>query len=353
MLKLSDINKRLGDFSLKGINLDIPEGEYYVLLGRSGAGKTQLLELIAGLERPDSGAIFLDGEDITDKKIQERRIGIVFQDFAIFPHMTVYGNIAYPLKVRREDEREISKKVTESAKQMNIIHLLNRSTGNLSGGERQRIALARTLITSPRLLLLDEPLASLDASLRDDLKKLLRTLNRNGQTIVHVTHDYLDAISLAAKVGVIHNGRIIQEGSTDEVFKKPVNRFVARYAGIRNFFRIRIKESDGSVIGITSGNLQFRIKANPEKGECLAVLKGDDIKLSKADPGNNGINTIKCRVEEIIRSEYGFELTLNAGDRFYTNLSISSFKELRIAENDMVWISFAPEALILLSGQSD
>jgi ABC-type sugar transport system ATPase subunit len=353
MLKLSDINKRLGDFSLKGINLDIPEGEYYVLLGRSGAGKTQLLELIAGLERPDSGTIFLDGEDITDKKIQERRIGIVFQDFAIFPHMTVYGNIAYPLKVRREDEREISKKVTESAKQMNIVHLLNRSTNNLSGGERQRIALARTLITSPRLLLLDEPLASLDASLRDDLKKLLRTLNRNGQTIVHVTHDYLDAISLAAKVGVIHNGRIIQEGSTDEVFKKPVNRFVARYAGIRNFFRIRIKESDGSFIGITSGNLQFRIKASPEKGECLAVLKGEDIKISKVDPGNNGTNKIKCHVEEVIRSEHGFELTLNAGDRFYTNLSISNFKELRVAENDVVWISFAPEALILLSGQSD
>jgi ABC-type Fe3+/spermidine/putrescine transport system ATPase subunit len=353
MLKLSDINKRLGEFSLKGINMEIPEGQYYVLLGRSGAGKTQLLELIAGLEKPDSGSIYLDGEDITHTKIQERRIGIVFQDFAIFPHMTVYGNIAYPLKVRKQDEQYIIKKVTDAAKQMNIVHLLNRSTGNLSGGEKQRIALARTLITAPRVLLLDEPLVSLDASLRDDLKKLLRILNRNGQTIIHVTHDYWDAISLASKVGVIHNGRLIQEGSTDEVFKMPVNRFVARYAGIRNFFRLRIKETDGTVTGITPGDLQFRIAVKPESAECLAVLKGDDIKISAANPGENGINKVRCKVEEVIRSEHGFELTLDAGDRFYTNLSINDFRELGIAENDMVWISFAPEALILLSGQTD
>jgi ABC-type sugar transport system ATPase subunit len=130
MLKLYDINKKLGDFALSGINLDIPEGEYYVLLGRSGAGKTQLLELIAGLERADSGKIMLDDEDITDKKIQERKIGIVFQDYAIFPHMTVFGNIAYPLKVRSETAEVIQAKVTESAREMNIAHLLNRSTAD-------------------------------------------------------------------------------------------------------------------------------------------------------------------------------------------------------------------------------
>jgi ABC-type sugar transport system ATPase subunit len=187
MLKLCDINKKLGDFALSGINLDIPEGEYYVLLGRSGAGKTQLLELIAGLEKADGGSILLDNEDITCKKIQERKIGIVFQDYAIFPHMTVFGNIAYPLKVRNTPEDVVKSMVTESARQMNIVHLLKRSTRNLSGGERQRIALARTLVTLPRLLLLDEPLSSLDASLKDDMKRLLRKLNRDGHTIIHVT----------------------------------------------------------------------------------------------------------------------------------------------------------------------
>jgi len=134
---------------------------------------------------------------------------------------------------------------------MNIKHLLERSTGKLSGGELQRVALARTLITSPRLLLLDEPLSSLDTSLKDDLKRLLRNLNKDGQTIIHVTHDYGDAISLAKRVGVIHNGKIIQEGSIDEVFKKPSNRFVARYSGIRNFFRVAVSGEKGSLTGIT------------------------------------------------------------------------------------------------------
>ena len=245
MLRLTNINRRLGDFALKEINLEVSDGQYYVLLGRSGSGKTQLLELIAGLEHPDTGSIVLDEKDITRQRIQDRKVGIVFQDYAVFPHMTVFGNIAYPLKVRKEDKKFIAEKVEKAATAMNIKHLLDRNTEKLSGGELQRVALARTLITSPRLLLLDEPLSSLDTSLKDDLKRLLRNLNRSGQTIIHVTHDYSDAISLAKRVGVIHNGRIIQEGSVDEVFKNPSNRFVARYAGIKNFFRVNILRENG------------------------------------------------------------------------------------------------------------
>ena len=143
-----------------------------------------------------------------------------------------------PSEPEKKIKNSIAEKVEKAATAMNIKHILERSTEKLSGGELQRVALARTLITSPRLLLLDEPLSSLDTSLKDDLKRLLRNLNKAGQTIIHVTHDYGDAISLAKRVGVIHNGKIIQEGSVDEVFKNPSNRFVARYAGIRNFFRV-------------------------------------------------------------------------------------------------------------------
>ena len=260
MLRLNNINRRLGHFSLADINLEVSDGEYYVLLGRSGSGKTQFLELIAGLEHPDNGTIVLDGMDITRQRIQDRKVGIVFQDYAVFPHMTVFGNIAYPLKARREDRNVIHERVTAAAASMNIKHILDRSTDKLSGGELQRVALARTLITSPRLLLLDEPLSSLDTSLKDDLKKLLRNLNKEGQTIIHVTHDYGDAISLAKRVGVIHNGRIIQEGSVEEVFRNPSNRFVARYAGIRNFFRVDITREDGSLTGISENNLRFKLK---------------------------------------------------------------------------------------------
>src|SRR5664279_986534 len=259
MLRLSNINRRLGNFALSEVNLEVGDGEYYVLLGRSGSGKTQLLELIAGLEHPDSGQIFLDDIDITHRKIQDRKVGIVFQDYAIFPHMTVHGNIAYPLRARREDKKNIEDKVRKAAEAMNIAHILTRSTEKLSGGELQRVALARTLIMSPRLLLLDDPLSSLDTSLKDDLKRLLRNLNKAGQTIIHVTHDYCDAISLAKRVGVIHNGKIIQEGSVDEVFNNPSNRFVARYAGIRNFFKVDISREDGLFVGVTEHKVIFKL----------------------------------------------------------------------------------------------
>src|SRR5664279_5447925 len=259
MLRLININRRLGDFALSEINLEVSDGQYYVLLGRSGSGKTQLLELIAGLEHPDNGTIILDNVDITRQRIQDRKVGIVFQDYAVFPHMTVFGNIAYPLRVRKADKKYIAEKVEKVAETMNIKQLLERSTNKLSGGELQRVALARTLITSPRLLLLDEPLSSLDTSLKDDLRGLLRNLNKAGQTIVHVTHDYGDAISLAKMVGVIHNGKIIQEGTVDEVFQNPSNRFVARYAGIRNFFKVNISREDGLFVGVTEHKVIFKL----------------------------------------------------------------------------------------------
>jgi ABC-type Fe3+/spermidine/putrescine transport system ATPase subunit len=352
MLKLTDLNRKLGDFALRDINLEIPEGQYYVLLGRSGAGKTQLLELIAGLEHPDKGSIILDGENITKQRIQDRKVGIVFQDYAVFPHMTVFGNIAYPLRARKEDKKSITEKVEKSASDMNIKHLLGRNTEKLSGGELQRVALARTLITSPRLLLLDEPLSSLDASLKDDMKRLLRNLNKTGQTIIHVTHDYSDAISLAKRVGVIHNGRIIQEGSVDEVFRNPSNRFVARYAGIRNFFRVEISGEKGELKGVTKHNVSFKLEGEKTCQDCLIIIKSDSITLTRKMPEDKKLNIIKGRISEIIPSEFGMEITLDAGDLFYVNMLASGFETQRFVEGEEAWMSFPSKAIIALKGIS-
>lgn len=349
MLKLTDINRRLGDFALKDINLEISEGQYYVLLGRSGAGKTQLLELIAGLGHPDKGSIVLDNVDITRQRIQDRKIGIVFQDYAVFPHMTVFGNIAYPLRVRNIDKKSISEKVEKAAIAMNISHILERSTDKLSGGELQRVALARTLITSPRLLLLDEPFSSLDTSLKDDLKRLLRNLNKSGQTIIHVTHDYGDAISLAKKVGVIHNGTIIQEGTVDEVFKNPSNRFVARYAGIRNFFKVAISGENGVVTGITKHNVRFKLDG-PKPGEdALLIIKSDAISISRDLPADRQLNIIQGKISEIIPSEFGMEVTIDAGDLFYVNTPVHVFEDHRFVEGEKVWLSFTSKSIIVLN----
>lgn len=350
MLILKKISKKLGDFHLTDIDLEISEGTYYVLLGRSGSGKTQLLELIAGLNYPDSGEVWLDGENITDKKLQLRGVGLVFQDYAIFPNMTVFGNIAYSLNSGKVEKSIVKERVEKVALELNISHLLGRSTHHLSGGELQRVALARTLITSPRLLLLDEPMASIDASLKDDIKRLLRKLNSKGLTIIHVTHDYREAVSLASMVGVIHNGRIIQEGKPDDVFRKPINKFVARYSGIRNFFRVEFKRADGKWRAISKNRLVFSLSGNSYPDEGLLILRSDDIKISGIPPANGNVNCFKGVVREILPSEYGMEIAVDAGETFFIDMTAETFKLQPVAESSEVWISFPAESGIALQG---
>lgn len=350
MLKLCDINKRLGEFCLAGINIDIPAGEYYVLLGRSGSGKTQLLELIAGLNVPDSGKIYVDNEDVTGKRIQDRNIGLVFQDYAVFPNMTVYGNIAYSLHARKTDRHEIKNRVLEIAQELNISNLLDRFTNNLSGGELQRVALARTLITSPGILLLDEPMASIDASLKDDIKRIFRQLNRNGLTIVHVTHDYREAVSLASRVGVIHNGHIIQEGTPVDVFTKPVNRFVARYAGIRNFFRVKFFCENGCRKARSEGNLVFSLKDDHYPDEGLMIVRSDVISVSNRQPLNTEDNCFQGEVKDIFPTDGGMELIIDAGEIFFIDIQSNEFKMMGLKEKEKVWISFPREAGVALQG---
>jgi ABC-type Fe3+/spermidine/putrescine transport system ATPase subunit len=240
--------------------------------------------------------------------------------------------------------------VTNAANAMNIKHILERSTSKLSGGELQRVALARTLITSPRLLLLDEPLSSLDTSLKDDLKRLLRNLNKAGLTIIHVTHDYGDAISLAKRVGVIHNGKIIQEGSVDEVFNNPSNRFVARYAGIRNFFRVEISGEIGSLIGVTKQKVEFKLNGVKPGKDALLMIKSGSIILTKKMPEDTCLNRIKGKISEIIPSEFGMEITIDAGDLFYVNMPASDMGINSLIEDREIWMSFHSRDIIVLSG---
>jgi len=350
MLILNNISKKLGSFRLTDINIGISEGTYYVLLGRSGSGKTQLLELIAGLTVPDAGEIWLDGEDITFKKLQNRGIGLVFQDYAIFPNMTVFGNIAYSLNSGRTEKKSIAERVSSVAHDLNISHLLGRNTHHLSGGELQRVALARTLITSPRLLLLDEPMASIDASLKDDIKRLLRRLNSQGLTIIHVTHDYREAVNLASRVGVIHNGRIIQEGIPDEVFRKPINKFVARYSGIRNFFRVEFRKENGEWKAYSKNKLVFDLSEDNYPADGMLILRSDDIRVSQKMPDIPAVNCYRGIVKEILPSEYGMEISIEAGETFYVDISADTFREQPLKEMSEVWISFSRDAGVALEG---
>lgn len=351
-LQTEKISKQLEAFALRDISISIRKGDYYVLLGRSGAGKTQLLELLCGLTTPDEGRIFLNGNEITYTRVQDRNIGLVFQDFALFPHYTVSENIAYHLVIKGLSKKEVEERVDEAAREMNITHLLTRKPRYLSGGEKQRVALARTLVTKPEVLLLDEPMASVDASLKDNIRRILRRLNRNGQTIIHVTHDFDEAISLANRVGVIHNGRIIQEGTPVEVFNHPVNRFVARYAGIKNFFRVTFIRSGKTWGGITENHTKLKLPADEYPVFGILIAGSNEILLSRQGAAGVQMNNIHGVIDDIVPSAAGFEVTVNAGDYIYIDLSHREMEEMAFRTGEQVIVSIPPDALRQV-GESD
>ncbi len=243
MLRLEDICLKLGAFQLRKVSLEVKQGEYAVLLGPTGTGKTVLLETIAGIHRPDQGRIFLNERDATPLPPEARHLGVVYQDYALFPHLTVYGNIAFGLRLKDEVGTGARHAVEEMARFLEITHLLNRRPKHLSGGERQRVALARALVLKPHMLLLDEPLSALDRSTRDRLRRELKRIHEEiGVAILHITHDLSEAFFLADRLLVMKEGVILQEGRPEEVFKRPENRFVAELLGIENFIPAEVGE---------------------------------------------------------------------------------------------------------------
>ena len=236
MLEVANLYTNLEHFALKDLNFRVEKGEYFMVLGPSGAGKSVLLETVAGLFRPASGSIHLGGQDITEQPIQQRGIGMIFQDGAVFPHLTVAKNIGYPLRIKKMPTEEVKNKIRELAEEVNIAHLLHRMPPTLSGGELRRVALARILALKPKLLLLDEPLTALDVQLKEGIRDLFRRLNKNGMTIVHVTHDYFEAFSLAHRLAIMERGRIIQSGTPKEIFDHPASQFMTDFIGMKDAF---------------------------------------------------------------------------------------------------------------------
>lgn len=242
-IQVRNVSKRFGTFdALNGVSLDIAPGELVALLGPSGSGKTTLLRVIAGLEQPDTGSIMFDGADTTDRRVQEREVGFVFQHYALFRHMTIFENVAFGLRVRpraeRPSEKEIGRRVTELLQLVQLDWLADRYPHQLSGGQRQRIALARALAIEPKVLLLDEPFGALDAKVRKELRRWLRRLHDEiSLTSVFVTHDQEEALEVADRVVVFNHGKIEQVGSPSEVYDHPATPFVYQFIGHVNRFR--------------------------------------------------------------------------------------------------------------------
>lgn len=345
MLKLENINLSFGAFSVSNISFELNKGDYFVLLGPSGAGKSVVLELIAGILKPDSGNIYLSGKNITREKIQDRSVGLVFQDFAIFPHLNVEQNIAFPLKIKKWNKERIKTRVEELAEQMDILHLLKRTTTSLSGGEKQRVALARTLALSPDLLVLDEPLASLDIQLKKDLRSQLRKLHKLGQTIIHVTHDFEEALLLADKVAIFNQGQIVQQGLKTDVFSQPLSEFIAHFIGIKNYFEVTGMTDNRIEV---AGKLHFiceRERSNRQKPHALMIHSGD-IQLSpymqnQKLEGNSFVGIIK----EIYPAYRGFEMIVDVGLALVVNISQGALLDLNIAEGDKVSCFIATKSI--------
>lgn len=350
MLKIEQIEKKFSGFHLQQINLEVEQGEYFMLLGKSGSGKSLILEILAGMQEPDSGKVVLRNKEITHMDIRKRNIGLLFQDNAIFPHLSVFDNIAYPLRSKGLSKKDIQRRVHQLAEDFEILHLVNRKTTHLSGGETQRVALSRTLAMKPDLLLLDEPLTSLDVQLRQGIRKLLRKINRQGQTIIHVTHDHEEAILLADRVAVINQGRIIQSGPTTEVFHHPKNEFVANFTGIRNFFRASFikKNADGTYLAKINGGISFKVLQYPKSKEGSVIIRCQDIILSKQKAETTAINNFQGSIREILPAIHGFEILVDIGVRLSVLISQESLQKLRLEEGMRIWASFKASAVRVL-----
>jgi len=347
MLRLENISKTLGRFSLKRVSLEVREGEFFVLLGFSGAGKTILLEVIAGLLPPDEGRIFLKDRDITRERIQKRPLGLVPQERALFPHLTVAQNIAYGLRARGFAQQVIRRRAADISEETGIGHLLNRRPETLSGGEAQRVALARILVTNPDCLLLDEPLSSLDVHSRRELHSLLRRIHRQGQTILQVTHDYEEAVSLATRIGVLENGGISQMDTPEEIFRHPKSEFVARFIGIKNFLKgnLNVRGPAGNEARLFHINdLKMTVLTDEEGGPGFIMIRSEDITLSSAPVPTSARNAFEGIIKDIFPARKGIEVIVDIGVDLAGLITRESLEQMGLECGKKVWVIFKAAA---------
>lgn len=374
-LQLRDLWVDLEAFHLREIDLDVAAGEYFVVLGPTGAGKTVLLETIAGLFHPRKGHIVMDGRDITEVPPEHRGIGFVYQDYVLFPHLTVAENIAFGLKLRKDrgglrsmvrlmlvpqkaadlsrrslpsdtQGLSIEDRVVEISQLLSIDHLLDRSPTTLSGGERQRAALARALVVEPRLLLLDEPLSALDPDTREGLQRELARLQRElGTTTLHVTHDFEEAVALGSRIAVVHQGRIVQVGTPEDIFRRPANEFVARFVGVRNVFAGTVlEEREDGYRTFKSGDLEI-VVVTDLTGVAHASVRPEDIIISR-DPLRAGVrNRFRGRIVDVADRGTLIYVTVKGAAEFICVVTRRSLEEMGLIEDKEVHIAFKASAV--------
>ena len=296
LLRLSGVSRRFGTVAaLDDLNLDVAEGEFLALLGGSGSGKSTLLRVVAGFERPDAGQVLLDGRDLTPVPAHARPLNMMFQSYALFPHLTVLDNVAYGLRREGRPRAEVASRVAATLAAVQLAGLENRKPATLSGGQRQRTALARALVKRPRLLLLDEPLGALDATLRERTGFELRAIQReSGAAFVMVTHDQAEALSLADRVAVLRAGRIAQQGSPRDIYARPETRFVASFLGGANVLEGR--PTANGALDCPAAGCTLRARHPMPERTAACALRPESLRLTPTVDGENAVEGV---VEEV------------------------------------------------------
>lgn len=298
MIEIESLSRKWKNFSLDNLSLKIESGEYFVILGPTGAGKTLLLELIAGFHVPDSGRILIDGKEVTYLPPEKHELAFVYQNYSLFPHMNVKKNIEFGMRMKKIKD---PKKVLDTARDLKIAHLLDRNPLTLSGGEQQRVALARALVTNPKILLLDEPLSALDPRTQENARELLSVLHKkNKLTVLHITHDQTEARIMADRIAVIMDGELMQVGTPEEIFEKPVEGRVASFVGFENVLKGRVISADKGLLRIKTGEVVIDASGDIEVGDQVyAFLRPENIALSKSSTQSSIRNSLQGMVTEV------------------------------------------------------
>jgi molybdopterin-binding protein len=334
LIRIEDLTVDLGEFILKNINLEIERGEYFVVLGPTGAGKSVLLETIAGLYQPKRGLIEIKGRDVTRAEPRKRKISIVYQDYMLFPHLTVKENIEFGLKEKSPDLDKI-------VEFLDIRRILHRKTDTLSGGKSQRVALARALVTKPAVLLLDEPLAALDINTREKIMSKLRQINEEmGITVIHITHEHSEAIVLADRIAVMNGGEILQVGKPEQVFRKPNSEFIANFVGVENLFRGEsVIDRDTGIANIDVNGIKI-VSTSGKSGNVFVSIRPEDILVSIEKIETSARNSYRGEIREIIDRGAIVKIVVDVGIPFVVVITKRSFEDMGLRECMSVYITF-------------
>jgi putrescine transport system ATP-binding protein len=357
-VRIENVSKRFGDFTaVDEVSLSVMKGEIFCLLGGSGCGKTTLLRMLAGFETPSSGRILIDGQDMADTPPYERPVNMMFQSYALFPHMTVEKNVAFGLEQERLARPEIERRVAEMLEVVRLAEFARRKPHQLSGGQRQRVALARALVKRPKLLLLDEPLGALDRKLREHTQfELIGLQERLGVTFIVVTHDQEEAMTLATRIGVMDRGRIVQVGAPSEVYEFPASRFVADFIGSVNLFEGRLVEDEPDHVRIRCPELghlvhvDHGISSAPEATVWVAI-RPEKIELSRQRPaGEENVERGIVREIAYMGDASVYLVQLDGGRTVRVRLpNAARHAGDRISWDEAVWLSWHPSSPVVLT----